>query len=148
MSEARKSKAVSVYVAGPMQGYEDYNYPLFQAVSEALRGYGFQVVNPAELDSADPLPHELDGGEPWTVSPKSRAAYMKRDLTWVVGCDAICLLPGWEESKGANMELLVALMKGSEVWEVFEEDGEAVFAYSDVRPDLWKVMAHVEEVHS
>lgn len=140
-----QTEARSIYVAGPMTGVPDFNFPLFNAVTHDLRRQGFEVSNPAEFGEFE--------GDDGTDSADMRARYMERDLAHVVNVDAICLLPGWEESKGANMELLTALMTGKEIWglvQAIDDEGKpfATFAYLDVRPNLWLVMQHVEEVCS
>ena len=40
----------TIYVAGPMRGYENYNYPAFDRCSRVLREQGWNAINPAELD--------------------------------------------------------------------------------------------------
>ena len=40
----------TIYVAGPMRGYENYNFPAFDRCSRVLREQGWNVINPAELD--------------------------------------------------------------------------------------------------
>lgn len=142
MNEQYKTKAQSVYVAGPMAGYEDFNFPLFAATTELLRGEGFRVVSPAELDEDGFF--EGTDKETFSVRPDARAKYMERDLPHVIDCDAIALLPGWQESTGANIELMTALVCGKEVWEFFEDGrGGLALAYSDARPDLWRIVGHV-----
>lgn len=44
------SKVKCLYVAGPMTGIAQFNFPLFDAVSEALRADGWAIVSPAETD--------------------------------------------------------------------------------------------------
>ena len=39
-----------IYVAGPMTGIQDLNFPAFHAQAAQLRADGHQVVNPAELN--------------------------------------------------------------------------------------------------
>ena len=132
-----KTEARSIYIAGPMTGVEDYNYPMFDVVAEMLREWGFEVVNPTELKhNEDP---EAD---------VSLDEYMVLDLPYVIACDALALLPGWEQSRGSNVELLVALACGREVWEIFEDDRDdsAIFVLSDARPNLWVVQRHIEDI--
>ena len=40
-----------VYVAGPMRGIPEFNFPAFFAAADKLRGDGFAVFNPAERDN-------------------------------------------------------------------------------------------------
>lgn len=86
-----------VYVAGPMSGIAEYNFPAFHCLSTELRVEGYPVVNPAELalDAGPP------GSQPWDF-------YMRVDLAALLECDAVCVLPGWERSKGASLEVHVA----------------------------------------
>ena len=99
----------SLYIAGPMAGIEDFNYPAFFAVEEALNGIGIETVNPAAMDKA----------EGWTgqsVSAIQRAALLKRDFHEMTTVEGIVLLEGWEDSIGANAELMVAQISGMTTW--------------------------------
>ena len=130
----------SVYIAGPMTGVEEFNYPLFNLVAATLREWEFDVVNPAELQ------HNKDAEE--TGVEATRAEYMVLDLPHVIACDVLVLLPGWETSTGTNIELLVALACGLDVWELvqdYEDSDSAVFVISDARPNLWTIQQHIEE---
>lgn len=82
-----------VYIAGPMTGYKDFNFPAFTAAAKDLRDRGFDVLNPVEI-----APEQ---GKSW-------AYYMRKDLAEMLTCDAIYLLKGWHESKGASLEKHVA----------------------------------------
>ena len=94
------SRANRVYVAGPMTGIEDFNYPAFNAVAEQLRAKGYEVENPAD--------HGIIEGAQW-------ADYMAYDLTRLGLCGVIALLPGWENSEGARLEVLIAERLGMTV---------------------------------
>lgn len=82
-----------VYIAGPMSGLPELNFPAFHAEAARYRAEGIEVVNPAEIN-ADP-----DAG--WH-------ACMRADIRELVTCDAIAMLPGWERSKGASLEHHIA----------------------------------------
>lgn len=82
-----------IYVSGPMTGLPQNNVPTFNAAARRLRRAGYEVVNPAELDA----------GEPCTTWVEC----LRRDLKWLVTCDAIATLPKWQRSKGANLEIHV-----------------------------------------
>ncbi len=85
------SPSSAVYIAGPMTGVNNFNYPAFWLAASKYRAHGIAVFNPADL----PL---LDGWE----------SYMRASLTMLAKATHIHLLPNWELSKGANLERLVA----------------------------------------
>lgn len=110
-----------LYIAGPMAGIRDFNYPLFNAVERTLWDDGWDVVNPAALDKAagglgEEYLTETGGG----VTSKRRAAFLKRDFKELLGCTGIVLLHDWQSSIGANCELLVSHIVGLNiyVWDV------------------------------
>ena len=39
-----------IYIAGPMRGYPEFNFPAFYAAEERLRARGHAVFNPARRD--------------------------------------------------------------------------------------------------
>lgn len=103
---------VRVYVAGPMRGIENYNYPAFDAAAAYLRALGHDVVNPADLDRAQGFDGTVE------VSAAERRDLLRRDVWELAACDAIALLPGWDASPGARFERLVAEQTGIEVFHV------------------------------
>ena len=82
-----------VYIAGPMTGLPDLNFPAFHAEAARLRALGFDAVNPAEIN-----PDQTMGWE----------QCMRRDIPELVKCDGVVLLPGWERSRGASLEAHIA----------------------------------------
>jgi hypothetical protein len=80
------------YLAGPMAGYPEHNHPAFHQAAEQLRKCGYTVVNPAEYGN-------LIVG--WKQC-------MKRDLHALLWCTDVIVLPGWEKSKGTQLETYVA----------------------------------------
>lgn len=89
-----------VYVAGPMTGLQDFNYPAFNAAAVELRTQGWHVENPAD--------HGVIEGATWED-------YLAYDLTRLGTCGAIYLLQDWELSKGAVLEHHIAQTLGLEV---------------------------------
>lgn len=106
-----------VYIAGPMTGFPEYNFPAFHEAARVWRSQGHDVVNPAEMDE------QLDGFNPKADAAKPHEVYMRRDLPALCGCDAVALLPGWRDSKGARNEVAVARMCGLDLYEVDQCDG-------------------------
>lgn len=97
------------YLAGPMTGLPDYNYPAFHAAAAKLRALGHTVLNPAE-NPAPPC-------GTWQ-------AYMRQAITQLVQCQSIVLLPGWADSKGAGLEFDIAMRLGLAMhrFEDFEQE--------------------------
>jgi hypothetical protein len=89
-----------IYLSGPMAGLPEHNYPAFNVTANELRSAGHEVVNPAELH---PEP-----GKTWEQC-------LRTDIRELCSCDAIALMPGWERSKGANLELHIAHRVGMDV---------------------------------
>jgi len=83
-----------LYIAGPMTGLPDYNFPAFNTLAAKLRAEGYTVLNPAESD----------GGTTY----KPRPFYMRRAIEMLMQADAVVLLPGWLNSKGALLEVEIA----------------------------------------
>lgn len=104
-----------LYIAGPMGGVPEFNYPAFMEAERLLNSKGYKTVNPAALDHN--LGH-LPGTdhETATVTTTARARYLKRDLYCLALCDGIVLLPGWERSTGASIEAATAAAMGLRVF--------------------------------
>lgn len=96
---------MKIYLAGPMTGLPDYNFPAFMAAAARLRAEypNAEVFNPAQAD--------LDRWGDMDAVRKN-ATYrecLKVDLAWI--CDNathIALLPGFENSAGVRAELSLA----------------------------------------
>ncbi|MBT9268535.1 DUF4406 domain-containing protein [Pseudomonas sp. MG-9] len=93
-------RANRLYLAGPMTGFEDFNFPAFNKMAAELRARGYVVENPAE--------HGVVDGADW-------ADYMAYDLTRLGLCGQVAVLPGWENSKGARLEVHIARELGMKV---------------------------------
>jgi hypothetical protein len=81
------------YLAGPMTGIKDLNFPAFHREAAHYRAQGHDVVNPAEVN-ADPTMS-------WNTC-------MRKDIPELCTCDGILMMPGWERSKGATLEHYIA----------------------------------------
>lgn len=88
-----------IYLSGPMSGFPGLNFPTFHSMTASLRARGHTVTNPAEINP--------EGGT-WTDC-------MRRDIAALMDCDTVATLAGWEHSKGAKLEVLIAEKLGMTV---------------------------------
>jgi hypothetical protein len=111
---------MKIYLAGPMRGIKDFNFPAFHEAAAKLRAQGHEVFNPAQYDE---MLHGLgfnksEAGDLKDISDKGfdLRKTLKADLCWITdNADAVAMLPNWEMSKGACAERAVALAIGAEV---------------------------------
>lgn len=101
-----------IYLAGPMSEYPQHNFPAFNEAAGVLRERGHTVFNPAE---------NVNG-----QTGKPRAFYMRLDIPALLACDAIVLLPGWRQSRGANLEVWLAIDLNMPVYQYIQIDGEVI----------------------
>jgi len=79
-----------VYISGPMSGRPFFNRPLFVVAGELLRHrFGCTVLNPALTTDDFSL---------------SWVDYMRMDMELLHGATKLLMLPGWQRSRGANIE--------------------------------------------
>ena len=79
---------MTVYIAGPITGTSDYVERFAQAAN-FLTEQGYNPANPVTL------PHNHD---------KTWEAYMKEAISYMMSCEAVYMLKGWEGSKGSVVE--------------------------------------------
>lgn len=119
------SHSLKVYLAGPMRGLPEFNFPAFNNAAEILRVKGYEVFSPAEKD-IEKYGNGLvnpTGNEDEAVSNVgfSLRQALGMDLEWVCAHgDAIALLKGWERSSGALSEFFTARALGQSM--LFEYD--------------------------
>lgn len=101
-----------IYVAGPMSGLPEFNFPAFFAAEEKLRAEGWTVFNPANKEQEKALDlTAYAAGDQVLAAEKGfnfRECYLW-DVERVIEADAIYMLPGWENSPGARGEHAVAI---------------------------------------
>lgn len=114
----------NIYIAGPMRGYAEFNFPSFKKAAEYLRAHGWNAFSPAEKDiehhgGVDISKGNETGDE--AVATKEHGFDLRRalddDTTWICRhADAIYMLRGWENSKGAVAEKALAEALGLKVY--------------------------------
>ena len=87
-----------VYIAGPMTGIPENNYPAFNAAEDALTAAGHTVLNPARNGT-------IVGSNAWQQ-------YMRLSIAQVLQSEAVAFLPGWLSSRGALLERRIATALG------------------------------------
>lgn len=111
---------MKIYIAGPMTGIPNFNFPAFNRAAAVLRAEGHSVFNPAERDierhggvdisfsndTGDPEQAKRDFNFSLREALADDTAFICRDA------DAIAMLPGWENSKGARAEHALAFALG------------------------------------
>jgi len=121
----------SAYLAGPMRGHEEFNFPEFHKQAAWLRASGWSIFSPAERDEED---EALNGD--WAVGKQRGLDYfMQFDLAAVCQTDAVILMKGWQSSQGARLEAMVAVEIEHPVFEIVKDDGGTGRRLVSVDPD-------------
>lgn len=111
-------KKLKCYLAGPMRGYENYNFPAFYEAQALLEMKGHNVVNPARMDVDQDKASWVESHGEIVPSPDfTFEDAMRRDIGAIaLDRDSIVLMPGWEKSEGAGEELRAAKLFGLDVY--------------------------------
>lgn len=91
-------RGVKTYLSGAMTGIENLNFPAFHEAADRLRAQGHEVISPAESFDGD--------------ITLARETYLRWDIEQVLAVEAVAVLPGWQHSKGARLEVAVAVAIG------------------------------------
>lgn len=98
---------MKLYLAGPMRGYLDSNFPAFDEAAERLRSAGYEVFNPADHD------RKLMAETGRRHEDLTIRELLAVDLAWICEhADGVALLQGWGESLGAQAEVRAAMAVG------------------------------------
>ena len=117
------------YLAGPMTGIPQFNFPAFKKAATTLRIAGFNIISPHETDSPavqaaawassdGKLIAGVIAGETW-------GQILARDVELVADkVGGIVFLPDWTTSRGALLEAFVGLLCGR-MFAVYEDESMA-----------------------
>lgn len=90
------------YLSGPITNYPNHNEEEFQTQAASLRKQGFRILNPCS----------------WAHLP-TWAACLKRDIKRLMDCEGVFVLKGWEASRGAILEVFIAVVLGMPVRDAY-----------------------------
>lgn len=125
-----------VYVAGPMRNVPEFNFPAFAEETARLRKLGWEVFNPAERDLTVGFdPSGMTGSEDLAAHGFDLREALGADLEWITThADALVVLPGWRQSRGATAEVATARALGIPVWERPHADSDELREVVDDGP--------------
>ena len=91
----------TVYIAGPISGYDDLNRTAFAAMQDELEGLGFHTLNPHEFCKSIK-----------SHNPSDPRYYRAGMITLASQATDIIFLDGWQYSAGAQLEYKAAALFG------------------------------------
>lgn len=104
----------SIYIAGPMSGYPEFNFPAFFEAQKNFEDHGWTVFNPAAKDAETEVQQDASFATGDAKALMASGWDFKSVFMWdvdkVINCDAIFMLKGWEMSPGACAEHAVAVV--------------------------------------
>lgn len=92
---------MKIYISGSITGTDDF-MERFSIAQKKLERDEHDVVNPALVNSN--LPKSTTYSE-----------YMDMSICMLKMCDAIYLLDGWKSSRGANLEIIFAMLNDKKI---------------------------------
>ena len=95
---------MKLYLAGPMSGLPDFNFPAFHRWAETLRSNGHKVFSPAEHDE-----------EKWGAQNFKSPTGSNKDEFICKHAQGVAMMPGWERSFGCRAEHALAVALGLEI---------------------------------
>lgn len=136
------------YLGGPMSGIPQFNFPAFFAAAKHLREQGWEIISPAELDDAEDKGAALlspDGNPVERVANqlmsnnKTWGDFLSRDVKIIADeVQALVLLPGWAESRGALLESTVGLLCKHDFYLYDQLDGATQVAHQFIKDQIMR----------
>lgn len=111
---------MNVYISGPMTGYPEHNFPAFEDAQTRLMeelggGPAVMIYSPHNFDAkpSGEVDHDDLAKKPWED-------FLRRDINFLTSMkfDRIYVLPGWEKSRGARLEVTIATQLGAELYDI------------------------------
>lgn len=104
---------MKAYLAGPMSGIDEFNYPMFHDAAAFLRKTHWKIVSPAEQGYP-----QCEYGTPEYFKCLEGCLELLGDPS----LSAIVMLQGWSKSSGAKRELDLAVDLGLKVFFMIKSD--------------------------
>lgn len=108
-----------IYISGPMSGIPNFNASAFNNAERKLRNAGWFPINPIAVDALHGDTYEKERSTGVWISDH-RTKYLKRDLEMIMSdtdpIDAVYMLRGWTNSRGATVENAVARALDKEIY--------------------------------
>lgn len=131
---------MKVYLCGPMRGYPAWNAAAFDRYAAEWEREGHTVLSPVARDRL--------GGLDLLAASKEELAAKAGDWVWmrqviaedvemICRVDILAVLPGWEASTGATVEVALALFLGLPVYSAVSR--ERIYP----TPAPWSRLLHV-----
>lgn len=105
-----------IYLSGPITGHPNHIRD-FADAAERVRATGHEPLDPHDVLV---YPHKGDcpeGARNGVADPHTWPCYLRSDIVAMLGCDAVLMLKGWAQSRGACFERRVASKCGVPVYE-------------------------------
>lgn len=116
LEEVQRREGRRAYIAGPMRDLPYWNVAAFERAEVALLVAGFHPTNPHKIDAQRGLTPTEDGS-----GGALRDYPIGEDLLHVCTSDVVLVLPGWEYSEGARLEVDVAHRVGVPVYTLLSQ---------------------------
>jgi hypothetical protein len=149
------------YISGPIAGYEALNEPMFRAAARRLTPDARVPVRKKWNYDAVIVPHDVppylhDGECPPSYvknGDHTAACYLRNDLKYMLDLATdVWMLPGWEASVGARLEMQVAAACGLRI-EFFHKQ-DLGCTHNDYGwgkcdgPGCWNYRKPLDQVHT
>jgi len=102
----------TIYLIGPVSGLPDCNRPAFRQVADELRRDGAVVITPFDRPDPDAIQDALDNGERAVGGVHWQRVMRHCIAECLPQADQLVALPGWQQSRGAVVEAIVAVTIG------------------------------------
>lgn len=97
---------MKVYIAGPMRGIPNLNFPAFDEAKKRWEDAGHWVITPADMDREV----GVDGSDESLklLTPEFLREAILKDVEVISNMDAVAVLHGWDNSLGSAVEVAIS----------------------------------------